>query len=211
MTKSRLLLYTVAGFVLLAGCGQPASTVPSASGTVAGQAVFAAPAPANLIKNGSFEKPSAPSGGYLTFNLGDSFNGWTVVGANGNVGLISDTFVYQGYTCPAGCGHQWLDLTGSSDSATGVQQTIAVVAGTTYRISFKVGNAWAASGNIGQTSTVLVYVNGKKIYKATNKKGEGVTHEVWKNFSTTFLADGTSAQIAFMAIRQPIPITVLTA
>jgi hypothetical protein len=48
------------------------------------------------------------------------------------------------------------------------------------------------------TSTVFVYVNGKKIYKAKNKKGKGLTREVWKQFSTTFLAKSTAAKIKFI-------------
>jgi hypothetical protein len=36
---------------------------------------------ANLIRNGSFEKPVAPAGSYLQFSTGEKFSGWTVVGA----------------------------------------------------------------------------------------------------------------------------------
>ncbi len=148
--------------------------------------------------NGSFEQPTVPSGSYTTFATGQTFDGWKVVGAAGSVAVISDTFVYGGYTLPAGCDHQWLDLTGTSDTRTGVQQKIATVKGTTYNLTFQIGNAYAPSGNIGMTSTVLVYVNGKKIYKGTNKKGKGLTREVWKQFSTTFLAKSTAAKIKFI-------------
>src|ERR1700722_13443831 len=85
---------------------------------------------ANLIKNGSFETPVANTGSYLVYSTGDTFAGWKVVGAAGNVGIVSGTFEQNGFTFPAVKGAQWLDLTGVSNSATGVQQTVATTAGT---------------------------------------------------------------------------------
>lgn len=41
--------------------------------------------PVNLVQNGSFEQPVVPVGKYQLFNTGQSFPGWQVVGANGNV------------------------------------------------------------------------------------------------------------------------------
>ena len=82
---------------------------------------------ANLIKDGSFEKPVAPSGGFLVFNTGQSFSKWTVVGASGSIGIVSGTFSQNGFTFPAGCSNQWVDLTGLSQSATGVSQTVTTV------------------------------------------------------------------------------------
>jgi Protein of unknown function (DUF642) len=184
----------------MTACAQPSNaTLPMAGANARGIIQGAgAPPPSNLITNGSFEKPKVPSGSYTTFSTGESFNGWSVVGATGNIAVVSDTFTYEGYTFPAGCGHQFVDLTGSSNSLTGLQQKISVVAGATYAISFKVGNVWAAGGDLGQSSTVLVYVNGKKIDKATNKKGKGLTHIVWQTFSKTFIAKGKSAKIKFI-------------
>ena len=197
--KKRFIYLALAGSIVLTACA------PQSTGSLPGGAIApaiarrpGAPPSANLIANGSFEKPTVPSGSYSDFGTGQAFNGWTVVGASGDVAVVSDTFTYGGYTFPAGCGHQLLDLTGTSDTRTGVQQKIATVNGTTYEISFLVGNAYAPSGNIGMTSTALVYVNGKKILKATNKKGKGLTHMVWQQFSTTFLAKGTATKIKFI-------------
>jgi Protein of unknown function (DUF642) len=197
--NKRFFYLALAGSIVLTACAPPSTgSLPGAAGSPTLGLHLGAMPMTDLITNGSFEQPTAPSGSYLTFSTGQTFDGWTVVGTDGNVSLISDTFTYGGYTLPAGCDHQWLDLTGTSDSATGVQQKIATVKGTTYDLSFQVGNAYAPSGNIGKTSTVLVYVNGKKIYKAKNKKGKGLTRQVWKQFSTTFFAKSTAAKIKFV-------------
>lgn len=156
-----------------------------------------APAPA-LIADGSFEKPAAPTGGYLTFNAGDTFGGWTVSGTSGNVAVIGKDFTYGGYDISAGCNKQLLDLTGTSNSATGVEQTVSTIANASYTLSFKVGNAYEASSDLGTSSTVLVYIDGNKVYKATNKKGNGKTREVWKAFTKTFVAKSAKTTINFV-------------
>jgi hypothetical protein len=184
----------LASLVALSACASPAGgPIPSGASGLTSERGGSTTSP-NLIVNGSFEKPTVPSGSYTLFNTGDSFTGWKVVGASGNVAIISHTFVYGGYACPAGCGKQWLDLTGTSDSRTGVEQTVTVTKGTTYAISFKVGNAYAS----GTKSTVIVFVNGKRIFRATNKAGKNVKREVWRNFSTTFIAASNSADIRFL-------------
>lgn len=72
-----------------------------------------------LIKNGGFEKPVVPTGSYEGF-LDRSINHWTVTGAGGNVAVVSGTFTQNGFSFPAEAGAQWLDLTGVSNTATGV-------------------------------------------------------------------------------------------
>ena len=197
--NKRFVYFALAGSIALTACAQPSNgSLPAGAFTTNPARRGGSPPKPNLIANGSFEKPTVPSGSYTEFNTGQAFTRWTVVGANGNVAVVSDTFLFEGYAFPAGCGHQWLDLTGTSQTPTGVQQKIATVSGTTYQIAFQVGNAYAPSGNIGMTSTVLVYVNGKKIFTATNKKGKGLTHQVWQQFSTTFLANTTAAKIKFV-------------
>ena len=89
-------------------------TVISSGGT--------ASAAANLIKNGGFEKPVVPAGGFQDFATGQSFTGWTVSGATGRVSVVSGTFQSQGFTFNAKAGAQWIDLTGDgSKTATGVR------------------------------------------------------------------------------------------
>jgi hypothetical protein len=73
----------------------------------------------NLIKDGSFEVPAVTDGSYELFSNGQTIDSvWTVVGASGNVAVVSGDFTQNGYTFPAKKGVQWLDLTGTSNSAT---------------------------------------------------------------------------------------------
>jgi len=67
---------------------------------------------ANLVKNGGFEKPLAPAGNYRCFNTGQTFAGWTVVGATGSVCIVSGTYTFNGFTFQPEAGAQQLDLTG---------------------------------------------------------------------------------------------------
>jgi len=165
--------------------------------TAALLAGFAEPAlAANLIKNGSFEKPVVPDGSFDTFNTGDSFKGWTVVGDTGSVAIISQDFTYC-VALPAAKGKQFLDLTGYSNSSTGVQTTIATTPGSAYSISFFVGNI-VGGGNCGTTSTVDLYIDGVSAGKFRNKKGEGGSSIVWKKFSTQFTAQNSTTTITFM-------------
>ena len=131
---------------------------------------------ANLIANGSFERPIVPAGAYTSFNTGQTFAGWTVVGATGNVSVVSETYRGNGFTFPPEAGAQSLDLTGAgSNTATGVSQNIATTPGAAYRLTFWVGNVVDPNGTDGATSTVNVLVNGVQVYSATNSLGAGST------------------------------------
>jgi len=153
---------------------------------------------ANLIKNGSFETPVVAVGGYELFSTGDTFAGWKVVGANGNVAVVSGTFTQNGFTFPAAGGSQWLDLTGVSQTATGIQQTIATAAGTAYTLTFYIGNADDPGGIFGITSTVNVLVDGQQVFTATNSRGAGQPKQVWQKFTTTITATAAHTVIAFI-------------
>jgi hypothetical protein len=153
---------------------------------------------ANLIKNGSFEKPVVTAGSYELFSTGGTFTGWTVVGATGNVAVASGTAVESGFSFPAAGGAQWLDLTGASNTATGVQQTVATTPGAAYTLTFYVGNCDDPGGPWGTTSTVNVLVDGTQIYTATNSKGAGQTKIVWRKFTTTITASSAHTTIAFI-------------
>jgi hypothetical protein len=151
----------------------------------------------NLVKNGDFEKP--PVSFYLVVSTGQSFSGWKVVGASGDVGVVSDTFTQNGFTFPAASGRQWLDLTGLDNAATGVSQTVKNLAvGTSYTLTFSVGNVSDPGGIFGTTSTVDVRVNGHLLMTAVNTKGAGTTKQVWKKFTKTFVATKATAAITFL-------------
>ncbi len=90
-----------------------------------------------------------------------SFTGWTVVGAAGRVSVVSGTFQSQGFTFNVKAGAQWIDLTGDgSKTATGVAQSVATTPGTSYQLTFWVGNVNDPGGIFGVGSTVKVLVNG---------------------------------------------------
>jgi hypothetical protein len=150
----------------------------------------------NLIKDGGFETPPTPMGTFTTYGPGQMIGPWTVIG-QGNVATVND-FDEGGVLWAAHHGHAFVDLTGTCDCGadSGVSQTIKTVAGTTYTITFWVGNT--VIQNQGATSTVLVYLGATKILSATNKKGQGSSKEVWKKFSTSFVATGSSSVLAFV-------------
>ena len=176
-----------------------AATLLALVPAVAAAAVPAgATAATNLVTDGGFETPGVGSG-FSLFSTGQQFQGWTVVGASGNVGSVSGTFTQSGFTFPADSGKQWLDLTGESESATGVEQTVKNLApGTRYTLSFAVGNVSNPGGIFGTTSTVQVFLNRASLMTATNANGSGTTTQVWQTFSKTFVAPAASVTISFI-------------
>jgi hypothetical protein len=170
------------GFVLAVAFVVPAAAVPSSS--------------ANLIVNGGFEQPFVGVGAYKLVATGQSFAGWRVVGAAGNVGPISGTFNQNGIHFTAKAGKQWLDLTGVSNTKTGVAQTVKTSSGTSYRLSFAVGNVRDPGGIFGTTSTIDVVVNGHQLLAATNKGGSKT--QAWKTFTATIKATSAATTIEFL-------------
>lgn len=153
----------------------------------------------NLVRDGSFETPVVPQGSYTSFSTGQDFGPhWTVVGAAGNVAIVSGQFTQNGFSFPAKKGAQWLDLTGNSNTATGVAQTISTVAGTNYALGFFIGNMHDAGGIFGTTSTVDVQIDGVSVASFTNKCGKGSAVLCWRRFSMDFVAKGTQTTIAFI-------------
>jgi hypothetical protein len=152
----------------------------------------------NLIKNCSFERPVVPSGSYQTFSTGEAFPHWKVVGDPGNVAVVSDTYREQRFTFPAKAGVQFLDLTGTSNTATGVAQTVATTPNSAYTLTFFVGNINDPRRIDGVSSTVNVWVDGQQVYKATNSWGKGKTSLVWQKFTTTITATSSKTTIAFI-------------
>ncbi len=164
---------------------------------------------ASLIVNGSFEDPVVPVGNYSTFATGSSFAGWNVIGdASGNVSVLSGTYgMLPGVMLPPGaswspawtpeCGAQTLDLTGVSNTATGVSHTLATTAGTTYTLTFWVGNVVDPGVGWGTSSTVDVLIDGVQVLVAANSDGNA-TALTWKQFTVRFAATAASTTIAFV-------------
>ena len=174
------------GLIVLAGV---------ALGFIAMSGIASATTP-NLVKNGSFEEPVVSSGSFELFNIGQTLEHWKVIGAPGNVGIVSGTFTQGGFSFPAKSGNQWLDLTGESNTATGVTQTVPTVSGTTYTLTFWVGNVYDPTGIFGTTSTVDVFVDGTRVLKATNSRRS--TTQVWQQFETRFIASSHPTNITFI-------------
>jgi uncharacterized repeat protein (TIGR03803 family) len=88
-------------------------------------------------------------------------------------------------------------LTGLCDcgAASGVQQSVATVPGTTYKLSFFVGNTYIPGA--GTTATVNAYVNSNLLLTAENTEGQGKSKQIWQQFSATFVASGSTTTIAF--------------
>ena len=171
-------------------------TIKYAGPALAALCVAASPALAakNLAKNGSFEKPVVGDGTYQLFNTGDSFKSWTVVGDAGNVAIVSGDFSYC-VALPAAKGKQFVDLTGTSDTPTGIPTSVKTSPGSTYSVTFFLGNI-VGSGNCGTTSTVNLVIDGVPVASFTNKKGGD--QQVWKKFSTECTAQNPTTTIAFM-------------
>jgi hypothetical protein len=114
----------------------------------------------------------------------------------GSVAIISGDFSYC-VALPAAKGAQFLDLTGSSDTATGVQTKIKTQPGATYSLTFYVGNI-VGGGNCGTTSTVDLVIDGSAVGSFTNEAGKQSDTIVWKKFSTEFTAVNNTTTIAFL-------------
>lgn len=153
---------------------------------------------ASLLTNGSFEQPLVPAGGFTVFATGEVFSSWTVMGAVGNVAPLSTSFSTGVFQFPAQDGAQSVDMTGTSDTATGVSQTAMTTPGHTYCLSFWVGNIVDANNvsGYGTTSTINVLVDGKLVTVATNEDND--TTLSWQQFTSTVRATATSTQIAFV-------------
>ncbi len=158
-----------------------------------------ASAATNLVKNGSFEMPVVPVGSFQDFATGQSFTGWTVAGATGRVSVVSGTFQSQGFTFNAKAGAQWIDLTGDgSKKATGVAQSVATTPGTSYQLTFWVGNVNDPGGSFGVSSTVKVSVNGVLKLTAVNSLHPTNHKQAWKEFTLTIKATSSHTRISFI-------------
>jgi hypothetical protein len=154
---------------------------------------------ASLVKNGSFETPVVPDGGYTTYGTGSSFTGWTVVGDPGNVAIVSGDLMYCGHRFAAKKGKQLFDLTGNTNNAgaTGIQQRISTAPGATYALSLFIENVYDTVSNCGTSSTVHVVVDGETIATFTNTAGKN-GDLVWRGYSTQFVAHHKRTAIALI-------------
>jgi hypothetical protein len=157
-----------------------------------------AAASGNLIVNGDFSSPTEPVGNYSLAPEGTSIPGWRVVGVNGDVAVMSGAYVQDGFSFDAERSAQWLDLTGISDSATGVSQAVPTVDGERYDLRFAIGNTYDPGGIMGVKSTIAVFINGGLVLTSTNAKGKGTTRQVWVHRETSFVATSNVTTVEFL-------------
>ncbi len=157
----------------------------------------AASASTNLIKNGNFETPVVPPGSFEVFDTGQQFGHWTVVGAKGDVAVVSGKYTGSGISFPAHSGSQWLDMTGdSSNKSTGVSQSVATTPHTEYTVTLWVGNVYDPGGPFGTTSTVDVSIDGAQVRVAENSHRSST--QEWQKFTIHFTAKSASTTITFV-------------
>lgn len=151
---------------------------------------------ADLISNGSFETPLTFAGGFTNFGTGSTgITAWTVVGPSASI--VSGTYTAGCCRFPAEDGVQWLDLTGDvSNAVEGVQQIVATTPGTSYTLSYWVGNVNDPTGVFGRTSSVRVLLNGTLLDTATNSISS--TTLAWERFTDVFTATTTASIIEFL-------------
>jgi hypothetical protein len=152
----------------------------------------------SLLADCGFELPVVAAGAYGDISMGGTIASWTVVGAAGDVDLVSTTFAQNGFLFASQEGVQSLDLTGLSNTATGVAQTVATTVGTAYDLSFWVGNLVDSTGLFGSTSTVDVLIDGAMVLAALNADGAGSTTMTWKKFTVPFTATSASTKVEFL-------------
>ena len=148
---------------------------------------------ANLITDGSFEKPVVRSS--QQFNTGDSFLNWTVVG-EGYVTIYSNGHLgCGGNGLDAIRGNQLLNLANGNYTVAGVQTSIATTAGSTYEIAFFLGRILGSGGQCARPTTADLYIDGA--FAGSFKIG-GIHSGNWKKCSTQFTAQNATTTIAFM-------------
>ena len=167
-------------------------------------------AQANLLANGGFENPVQSAGAAQTFGPGQTLPlsgpGWTVVGSPGtSIYLLENTYNEPFNSVPqfnAQEGANSVDLSGPANvgPSAGIEQTVAVVPGRSYVLTFFVGRVTPSGGPSGVypgPATVDLVVDGGPRLPFTNS---GVTngHINWKLFSHPFTATSTQVSIAFL-------------
>ena len=103
-------------------------------GTIGFATAIPVSAETNLVSNGDFETPVAPSPANILSVSGTQLDGWTIQG-NGVMDVTNKNFADNGSTTfPVYSGNQSLDLN-SLDPAT-MTQDLTTVAGSTYHVFF---------------------------------------------------------------------------
>jgi choice-of-anchor C domain-containing protein len=142
-------------------------------------------ASAQIVANGGFETPTAPTNNFSTLS-GSQLTGWTI--SQGNVDLIG-----PGYWQPA-AGSQSLDLNGNAGPAT-IYQDVTLTLGGTYRLSF------AMAGNVEgppTLKTMTVGIGGIDLGTFSfNAAGRSPSAMGWETFTRDFTATTPTMRLTF--------------
>ncbi len=150
----------------------------------------------NLIVNGGFERP-ALSDWFKLYPTKTSLEGWTIIGKPGDIAVVRGGFSQRGIVFQPAEGRNWLDLTGGTNTTTGIQQAVPTEIGKRYRLTFKVGNVIDALGPYGVRSSVTVRIDGVRVLTAVN--GAGAPGAMaWKSYVVDFVAKTARTKIAFL-------------
>lgn len=144
--------------------------------------------PSNLLTNGSFETPAYTAPGDYFFASGSTqITGWTAIGPG-------ETQLSHHPTCTEG--EQCVDLTGIYGYDKGLQSdAVQTVIGTTYRLSFDLGNVIAPGFG---SSTISVRINDRAPVLFTNVIGVDPSGFEWESMSMDWTADTDTVRFTFL-------------
>lgn len=161
----------------------------------------ASAASAQTVGNGGFEAPPPPAGSFNLYNPGQTIGAFTVFGAAGsNVAVISNTFNDPAGRNNSHTGDAHLDLTGSVDNGGGQQgvvQSVATIQGQAYTLSFYIGHRYDDGAptiiGVSTTGAMGAYTD----FTNSDRSGTSAASISYRLFSLTFVAAGSTTQIAF--------------
>jgi choice-of-anchor C domain-containing protein len=149
---------------------------------------------ANVLANGSFESPTCTSG-YCNFGIGGdhpgsttAITGWTIT--TNNVDIVQSNAGWGA----AQDGAHMLDLVGYGSTGA-IQQTFATTAGKTYEVSFYYANNPYPAG--ADTAAVTVTGAGSLLTSSVTHTDSTASNMDWNHFTGSFVADSSSATLAF--------------
>jgi hypothetical protein len=159
-------------------------------------------AESNLVTNGDFETPVAPSPANIVSVSGSQLDGWTIQG-NGVMDVTNKNFADNGSTTfPVYSGNQSLDLN-SLDPAT-MTQDLTTVAGSTYHVFFAlsgvppVPQGECPRGSVLDKSLTVSAGSTSHDYTfATNASASPPNNQVFVTEEFDFVAAGTTTTLEF--------------
>lgn len=155
--------------------------------------LFAVPARADFVTNGSFELGAFvdPGNGLMSLSLGSTaMTGWTVISAEI---IWTENTVAIPYGVSASDGVMFLDLTGYHDNVPygGVEQTITTTIGQSYEMSFDLGT----NPIYGATQSLIATAGGISSLFTVTSSGN---FQQYDHFTLDFVAISNSTQISFV-------------